>query len=199
MQDQRESELIERSRAGDSLAFNSLTTMWYEKVLGFLYRILGSIEDAQDVCQKTFITAYSRLDQLNDSEKFSSWLYRIANNHAVDQIRDRRRFSRGNGRLDTDEPARPTDPPDSNPINLDATIDGAELRRLFENVMRSIPEKQRVVVVMKLYQDLKFTEIAEILSIPVNTVKTRVYTGLRTIKEALAGNKMVEEILKDAM
>ena len=52
---------------------------------------------------------------------------------------------------------------------------------------------------MKLYQDLKFTEIAEVLNIPVNTVKTRMYTGLRSIKEVLNKNRLIEEILRNAM
>lgn len=199
MRDKRESELIARFKAGDELAFNSLTRLWYERIFGFLYRILGSVEDAEDACQRTFITAYSRLDQLNDDGKFSSWLYRIANNHAIDQIRDRRRFSRKNGRKDAGETGPSDDPPDPAPVDLEAGIDGPKLRQLFENIMRSIPDEQRVVVIMKLYQDLKFSEIAEILSVPVNTVKTRMYTGLRVIKDAIGNNKMIEEILKDAM
>ncbi len=199
MWDNKESELVARFKAGDLYVFNLLTRMWYERILSLLYRLLGNIQDAEDVCQKTFITAYSRLSQLNDNERFSTWLYRIANNHAIDELRDRKRLSRGHGKLDPSGQDHPVDPPDSDQVDLEAGIDGAELRRLFESVMQSIPDEQRVVVVMKLYQDLKFTEIGEILEVPVNTVKTRMYTGLRAMKDALSNNRLIEEILKDAM
>ncbi len=199
MQDNTDSELIARFKAGDLSVYNLLTRMWYEKILGFLYRIVGDIDEAEDVCQKTFITAYFRLHQLNDSNKFGTWLYRIANNCAIDHLRGRKNSFHGNGRQSPDGSDETSDLPQTEPEDPEGRIDAIALRRLCEKTLASIPDEQRTVIVMKLYQDLKFTEIAEVLNVPVNTLKTRMYTGLRALKETLNKNRLIEEILRNAM
>jgi len=199
MADNIESKLISRFKNGDISAFNVLTQVWYDKILSFLYRVLGRMDEAEDVCQNTFITAYLRLYQLNAAEKFSTWLYRIANNQAVDQIRLRKSLLEGKVKWQQDDIDESIEPPDSNYVDMESRIDGDALHGLFEKAMRSIPDEQRVVLVMKVYHDLKFSEIAEVLNIPVNTVKTRMYSGLRAMREALNKNKLIEELLKDAM
>ncbi len=199
MTDTVETELIVRLKGGDVSAFNLLTRKWYEKILSFLYRILGNMDDAEDACQKTFIAVYSMSHQLNDCNKFSTWLYQIANNYAIDQLRHRKKLFRRNGSSEDPEYDLAADPPDLEQVDMASGIDSAALRHLFEKTMRTIPNEQRVVIVMKLYQDLKFSEIAQILEVPINTVKTRMYTGLRVMKETLNKDKMIKEILKDAM
>ena len=194
-----ESELIARFKSGDLPVFNLLTRMWYEKILSLLYRTLGDVDEAEDVCQKTFITAYFRLHQLNDNCKFKTWLYRIANNCAIDHLRERKQSYRRNGPSGPDGSDAMSELPERDTIDLEGRIDGTTLRRLCEKALGSIPEDQRTVVVMKLYQDLKFTEISEVLNIPVNTVKTRMYTGLRSLKEVLNKSRLIEEILRNAM
>ncbi len=199
MPESTESELIERFKTGDLMVFNLLTKMWYDKILGFLYRTLGNIEEAEDVCQKTFITVYSRLNRLNENDKFATWLYRIAHNCALDHIRDRKNWFRGNGRMHLDGSDETSDLAEPEIPDMERQIDGTALHSLFEETLGALPDEQRIVIVMKLYQDLKFTEIAEITSVPVNTVKTRMYSGLRTMKEALNRNRLIEEILRNAM
>ncbi len=199
MADNIESELIARIKGGDMSAFNVLTKTWYEKILSFLYRVLGRIDEAEDVCQDTFVTAYSKLYQLNAADKFSTWLYRIANNLATDHLRARKSLFTQNEKWDQDDIDQAIDPPDSDFVDMESRIDGDALHAIFERTMRLIPDEQRVVVVMKVYNNLKFSEIAEILNMPVNTVKTRMYSGLRAMKEALNKNRLIEEILKNAM
>ncbi len=199
MPDSPEFELIAKFKAGDVSVFNLLTRRWYEKILGFLYRVLGNMEDAEDACQKTFITVYTRLHQLNEPAKFRSWLYRIANNNAMDLLNDRKHIARSRTNGESEDPHIDLDGPDTEAADLESRIDLVGLHILFEKIMLSIPEEQRVVIVMKLYQDMKFSEIAETLNVPLNTVKTRMYSGLRAMKDSLARNKLIEEILKDAM
>jgi RNA polymerase sigma-70 factor, ECF subfamily len=199
MPENTDSELIARFKAGDLSVFNLLTSMWYERILGFLYRILGDIDEAEDVCQKTFITVYFRLRQLEDINKFRTWLYRVANNCAIDHLRDRRTSFHGIGRPGPDGSDGTSDLPETEPADMEGRVDAIALRRLCEKTLASIPDEQRAVIVMKLYQDLKFTEIADILNVPVNTVKTRMYTGLRALKEVLNRNRLIEEILRNAM
>lgn len=199
MPENTESELIARFKDGDLSVFNLLTRMWYEKILGLHYRMLGDIDEAEDVCQKTFITVYFRLHQLNEPGKFRTWLYRIAYNCAIDHLRDRKNSFRAAMRPGPDGSDAAAELPETDPEDMEARIDATALRRLCEKALGSIPDDQRVVIVMKLYQDLKFTEIADVLKVPVNTVKTRMYTGLRTLKDVMNKNRLIEEILRNAM
>jgi len=194
-----ESELIARFKAGDIAAFNLLTRRWYEKIMGFLYRVLGNIEDAEDACQKTFMAVYTRIHQLSDNDRFTTWLYQIANNNAMDQIRDRKRLLRRDGSPDDEEYSQSDDPPDPETVTMETSVDTEALSRIFEEAMQTIPDEQRTVIVMKLYEGLKFTEIAQILDITANTVKSRMYSGLRAMKGVLDKNKFIKEMLRNAM
>jgi len=197
MPENSESELVARFKSGDLAVFNTLTRMWYEKILGLLYRILGDIEEAEDVCQKTFLAVYSRLHQLKDNDKFKPWIYKIASNYAMDQLRDRKTSFRAAGRPNDFEGTE--EPPEADPVDLERRIDHSALRNIFVEMLGKLPADQKVVIVMKLYQDLKFTEIAEVLDVSINTVKTRMYTGLQSLKGHLQKNRIIEEILKNEM
>ncbi len=199
MSENKESELVARFKSGELQVFNALTRLWYEKILGLHYRLLGDMDEAEDVCQKTFITVYFRLHQLKDNTKFATWLYRIANNCAIDHLRERKKSYRHVEIPGMDDPAGISDLPEEERVDNEARIDGTALRRLCERALSSIPDDQRTVVVMKLYQELKFSEIAEVLDVPVNTVKTRMYSGLRGLKEVLKKNRLIEEILRNAL
>lgn len=192
-------ELISKFKAGDSSVFNLLVQRWYATILSFLYRISGNMDDVQDTCQKTFVTVYCKLHQLKETDKFSTWLYRIANNHATDFLRDRKRQIHNHRNKESGEDEFALDTPDPEPPDFETKIDGAQLRHLFEKIMQAIPDEQRTVIIMKIYQDLKFSEIAQVLDIAINTVKSRMYYGLRTLKEALSKNRLIEEILKNEM
>jgi len=85
--------------------------------------------------------------------------------------------------------------PDNETKTPEELIDHQELCDILKRAIMSLPEEQRVVIVMKQYQDLKFTEIAEILKQPINTVKSRLYYGLRTLRKILVESKFSKEVL----
>ena len=131
-----------------------------------------------DLTQDVFLKAYQHLKKLEDVARFAPWLYRIAHNEAYSLMRK----NRPEGEMEF-EP-RSSDPHSRMfPIELSLAVEGA-LNRLNED--------QREAVVLKVYQGFKFEEMAEILSCPVSTVKTRLYTALDLLKDALAPVKAGE-------
>jgi RNA polymerase sigma-70 factor, ECF subfamily len=174
-------DLVEACLAGDPSAFDVLVGRWDRKIRGAIYRVLGSEDDARDLCQEAFLKAYRGLGSFKREARFSSWLYQIALNLCRDRLRRRRgrtmvsleELDEGGGHL-----------PSSRPSALDL-VESRDLQRTVAAAVASLPEEQREVIVLKEYQGLTFLEIAEILDVPVSTVKTRLYRGLGHLRERL--------------
>ncbi len=174
-----DAQLIQQYLAGDVQAFNMLVWRWQKPVYNFILRYLGREEDAKDLTQKTFIKAYKNLRNLKDHRKFASWLYQIALNLCRDEQKKKRpNFSlesiNENHHLLTVSARNPEQ-------NLQRT----ELAILLQKALNLIPEEQRTVVILKEFQGFKFAEIAELLDIPVNTAKSRMYYGLNALRKIL--------------
>ena len=171
--------MIARFRDGDKSAFNAIITQWEQPIYNFVYRQVRHHEDAQDLVQRIFVKAYEKLDLLRDDTRFKSWLYSIALNLCRDEFR--RNKNKQHISFDDYEsiPAMkglnnncPADEEDnSGPSNLHKK----EVCKLIEQALDQIPVEQREIVILKELQELKFTEIAEVLNLPVNTVKSRMY------------------------
>ena len=180
-----DAELIRRFRDGESHAFNGLAGRWQPRLYNFILRQVGDREEVHDLCQKVLIKAHRSLRRLRDPGKFSTWIYQIAVNTCRDELRRRRRHptisleSLENG---ADRRAGATA---NASARTDAGIHECELRDLLNRALQCIPQEQRTIVVMKEYQDLKFTEIAAIMKLPVNTVKSRLYYGLNNLRKQL--------------
>jgi RNA polymerase sigma-70 factor (ECF subfamily) len=174
--------LIERVLAGETEAYSALVRRWERHIYGLTLRMLGHTEDARDATQETFISAYTNLESFRGDAKFSSWLYRIALN--VCHSRLRRRTRRRDASLE-----QQFEEVGFEPVAQDADVDerllGEQVGEHVRKALRAIPVEMRQVIVMKEYEGLKFHEIAEILEIPVSTVKTRMYTGLRELRKRL--------------
>jgi RNA polymerase sigma-70 factor (ECF subfamily) len=172
-------ELVEAVQFGDSSAFDVLVERWGRKIQNAIYRVVGSEDEARDLCQEAFLKAYRSLGSFKGEARFSSWLYQIA----LNLCRDRLRRRRGRTLVSLDEleaGAMTGDAP--NPHEL---AEANDLSRAVAAAVAQLPEEQREVIVLKQYQDLTFVEIAEILDVPVSTVKTRLYRGLVQLRVKL--------------
>ncbi len=165
-------DLILKARRGNVEAYNLLVSRWEKRVFNYLLRLVGEREDALDLSQEVFQKAYQNLGKLEDAGRFGPWLYRIAHNDAFSLLRKRRPEGEG-------EPAPVGDARDFRmfPVELSLTVQSA-LSRLTDD--------QRETVILKVYQGFKFEEIADALGCPVSTVKSRLYTALDLLKDALA-------------
>jgi len=200
MTDFSDAELIQRFRHGQLHSFNLLVWRWQKPIFNFLYRFLSNQQDAEDACQKTFLKVYQKLSALKETDKFRLWLYQVAANEARDQLRQRKRQPQvsldaiSESRSDAEAGGSPEYSDPATP-ETDRNLYLTELRQIFAGAMKEIPAEQRVVIVMKIYQGLKFIEIAEILQESQNTIKSRMYYGLKTLRQVLQKQNFSEEVL----
>ena len=172
-----DAQLVNNFRDGDIQAFNQLVERWQQRIHRLAYRYFSSHDEAMEITQKTFIKAYKRLHSLDDAEKFSPWIYRIANNLCRDEMR--RAARRKSTRLDSLKSVRITNSIAANP---EQSLRNSELGELLQQALSKLPYEQRIVVILKEYEELKFREIAEILEEPENTIKSRMYYGLKKLR-----------------
>ncbi|HYP29336.1 MAG TPA: sigma-70 family RNA polymerase sigma factor [Blastocatellia bacterium] len=176
-----DAQIIERTLGGEPEAFNMLVRRWERQIYGLTLRMLGRDEEAKDATQETFLSAYRNLSKFRGESKFSSWIYRIAINICNTKLR-----SRPKGLLSIEEQR------DVNGFEIAADLDDLsdniqqeQIAAHVKRALQGLPPEMRQVIVMKEYEGLKFVEIAEILGIPLSTVKTRMYTGLSELRKRL--------------
>jgi len=161
-------KVIERVLKGDTEAFNLLVRQWEKPIYNFILRMIGDRDEAMDLCQDCFMKAYRELGTLKDRDRFSSWLYRIAHNTCFSRIRK----DYGKTWVELD--------PDMNPSYM-----SVENRLTVEKALQHLPGDQREVVVLKVFQSLKFDEIAAIQGAPISTVKSRLYMAFEKLRSIL--------------
>ena len=168
MESADDSRIIDRVLDGDTNAFNLLVWQWERPIYNYIYRMVPNPDDAMDLCQESFLKAFRELGSLKDKDRFSSWLYRIAHNACYS------RFRKEQGKTFVE-----LDP------DMGASRMPIENRLAVEKALGELPEDQREVVVLKVYQGLKFDEIAAVQDAPVSTVKSRLYMGFDKLKSVL--------------
>jgi RNA polymerase sigma-70 factor (ECF subfamily) len=175
-----DADLIRKARRGDVEAFNLLISRWEKRVFNYLLRILQNREDALDLCQDVFLKAYQNLRKLEDADRFAAWLFRIAHNEAYSLFRKRK-----------PEAAQETGESSGEAITFSgAAVFPLELSIAVSSALGRLTADQREAVVLKIYQGFKFEEIAEILSCPVSTVKSRLYAAFELLKTDLSPLKV---------
>ena len=170
-------ELLAAHLQGDRAAFAALMARHERRIYGLCFRVLGNREDAEDATQETFIGALRRAASFRGEAAFSTWLYRIAVNAATDQAR-----RRGRSRtvpLESEETHREVatvgDP--SGAVATSLTVQAA---------LRAVPEDFRIALVLCDLYGFAYTQAAEILGVPVGTVKSRVFRGRLALSAQLA-------------
>jgi RNA polymerase sigma-70 factor (ECF subfamily) len=173
-----DADLIRQAARGSVESYNLLVSRWEKRVYNYLLRITANREDALDLTQDVFLKAYQNLRKLEDPGRFAPWLYRIAHNEAYSMFRKRR-------------PETDVDELEPEATETKVTVGGSsvfpmELSLAVAGALERLSPDQREAVVLKVYQGFKFEEMAEILSCPVSTVKSRLYTAFELLKADLA-------------
>jgi RNA polymerase sigma-70 factor (ECF subfamily) len=174
-------QLVERALAGDGDAFGEVVRRWERKIYALAYGITGSVEDARDATQETFIAAYRSLPRFRGEAQVSSWLHRIAVNQCITRQR-RARVRAETGLEEEVEAGREqflSTGREASPAHASESKQRAEAVR---RAVASLPQELREVVLMKEFEELTFQEIADALQIPLSTVKSRLYTALRQLR-----------------
>ena len=190
-------DLVERAKAGDRPAFARLVSEYQDKIHGYVYRMLGDAEEAEDVAQETFLRAFQSLPSFRGAASFHTWLYRIASNLSIDIARRNRR--QNDGTISLDEPLESDDGDYGREI-ADESVGPEQLsaRREVQELVRGaigdLPEKLQTVVVLYELQGESYEDIAEILGCPLGTVKSRLFNARAQLKDKLEQLVQVGEL-----
>lgn len=175
-------DLINRTEAGERDAFNALVLKYQKPLYSLLYRMVSSHEDASDILQKTFVKAFTGLGSFERRSSFKTWLYQIAINLAKNVYRDRSRAVH----IPIDDVVIRRDPK-----TLDSLI-RKESRRMLKDSLSSLPDKQRLTLMLRVQEEKKFDEIAGIMGCTVGTAKANYHHAVQKLK-ALLGKPAGEQ------
>jgi RNA polymerase sigma-70 factor (ECF subfamily) len=186
-QDGDEAELIERSRKGDSEAFGVLVQRYQRRVIGVALAVVHNQDDAVELAQETFIRAFENLAKFESRSSFSTWLYRIAANLAIDFWRREGRHVVLHGEDADNEISRlPTTTGDSF-----KEVSRSQLSKRLKEALEELTPEHRAVILLREVEGMSYDEISEVLQCPRGTVMSRLHyarTHLRTILQDLAGS-----------
>jgi RNA polymerase sigma-70 factor (ECF subfamily) len=173
-------ELVAAAQSGNRSSLEELLRRHYDRVYAVCRRVTGDENDAADAAQEAMIAVVRGLARFDGRSSFSTWVYRIATNASLDELRRRRR--RPLTTIETNADQVPTEliDPDAG-VRIDSTAD----RMALDRALADLPEDFRVAVVLRDVGDLDYTEIAEVLGIPAGTVKSRIARGRAALASAL--------------
>lgn len=180
--------LIARAKDGDQSAQGKVVQLWYKRIYNFCFKFFMDHDMAMETSQKTFISMCKNLPALQDNARFKSWLYKIAVNYCREEVRR----NKGNRPLSFDsvwtrdaEDSPHWESSSHRSDNPERQLQQRELSEVLQEALLELNSEQREVVIMKEYEGLKFREIAEVLNISENTVKSRMYYGLDGLRKIL--------------
>jgi RNA polymerase sigma-70 factor, ECF subfamily len=181
--------LLEATRAGDEAAFAELVSRYRNQITSYIYRILNDYDGAVDMAQETFVRVYQAADRYQTSYAFSTYIYRIATNLAISELRKRKRrrlvsltgfFQETEG-----DEAREFDPADAVPLQDVALVD-SERRAAVARAIGTLPEKYRAPLVLRDVEGKSYDEIARILETSEGTVKSRISRARGFLRDKLS-------------
>jgi RNA polymerase sigma-70 factor (ECF subfamily) len=176
-------KLIEDCLHGNSAAFGELVSRYQDRLYNTVLRLLDQPEDARDVVQEAFLHAYQSLHAFKGDAQFFTWMYRIAVNTAISYKRRQRMVLRmqpvsgGNGSVD------PVDAHDSN--RPGHALEMAEQERWVHEALGQLSAEHRAVLIMKDMDGMKYEEMAEILEVPIGTIRSRLHRARLEMRDAL--------------
>jgi RNA polymerase sigma-70 factor (ECF subfamily) len=180
-EDGRDEDLpfVSRCRKGDTEAFEILVERHQKKMLNIAYRMLGDYEEACEVVQEAFLSAYKSIGKFRGEARFSTWLYRIVVNHA-------RNHQRQMGARARQEVFCEDDPGEQVSVSLES-IEKREVQEKVQECIGGLDAEQREVLVLRDIQGFSYDEIGGILKIPEGTVKSRLFRAREAMRDCLKG------------
>lgn len=168
-----DADLVKQTLCGNTSAYNGLVQRYQRQVYNLAYRMLGNAEDAGDLVQDTFLRAYGALISFRQDASFLTWLYKIASNLCIDQLRSRKAKSTLSLDVELEEGREPAADIRST-CPEEAAVRGS-VQDVVQRAILNLPEKYRAVVVMRHLNDMSVDEIARVLELPTGTVKTHLF------------------------
>lgn len=181
-----EEELVKRARDGDSAAFETLMHDYFKRIYNIAFRIAGNADDAADMTQETMIKLLRNIKSFKGESKFSTWVYRVATNTCLDELK---KLRKNNARslsdsFDTGEGEIPYDVEDTAPTP-EQSAEKHELRDMVAKAVLRLSGDHRAAIVLRDIRGFSYTEIAEILGCSEGTVKSRISRARAQLKQVL--------------
>ncbi|MDT5062279.1 MAG: hypothetical protein QOH63_2738 [Acidobacteriota bacterium] len=174
-------ELVTRAVAGREDSFEELVRRYQRPIAAYVYRMVGNYEAALDLTQEVFIKVYNSLGRYRSEFKFSTWIYKIAHNSAVDHLR--RHSTREQSLLNEFDGEQRELPIESRRISPEQEYAGKERRAEIEQVVRGLPAAYRELILLRHSHDLSYDEIAEVTGLPLGTVKNRLFRAREVMRQ----------------
>jgi RNA polymerase sigma-70 factor, ECF subfamily len=182
-----DAEVMLRVKAGDQAAFDFLVQKYRRPLVSFMYRMARNTAAAEDLAQEVFLRVYRSRQTYEASAKFTTWLYRIATNLAVNHARDTRK-ERPEVTVSLDEPDEETgttmDVADST-ISVEEAMVRRERMLAIRSRVEALPERQRLAVIMHKYQQMDYKQIADVLKLSESATKSLLFRAYQTLREQL--------------
>jgi RNA polymerase sigma-70 factor, ECF subfamily len=181
-------KLINKAKKGDISSYQKIYDLFARKVLNFTYRMVSSLEEAEDLTQETFVAVYNKLGSLKDDTKFEPWLFRIARNFVYQRYRSRTPATVSVDALD--EEGQPLTQLVDVRKTPDEEFEAGELERVVQGIIGELPDKYREVFVLSAIQKLSYQRIADIVGRSLPSIKTDIHRARLEVR------KRVKEYLK---
>lgn len=182
-------QLIDAVRGGDDDAFAEIVARYRNPITNYLYRFLNDYEEAVDLAQETFVRVYFAIDRYHTAYAFSTYIYRIATNLAISEIRKRKRrtlLSLTGLFQGEDEEQTDFQPPDTRSRPDDDLVD-SEREQVIAKAIATLPPKYRVPIILRDIEGLSYDEVASVMGLGLGTTKSRINRARGLLKEKLKG------------
>lgn len=178
-------ETVRRAINNDQSAFKELHKKYFTRVNAIVRKMIFDPEEANDLTQEAFIKAFQSLQSFNFEFSFATWLYKIASNNSIDYLRKKRikTFSMNKPVQQKDGEVQ-QDYPDNDP-DAEKAIIKREVSAQIKLAIEELPEKYRLVIIMRHQQDKSYEEISELLNLPLGTIKARIFRGRELLNKSL--------------
>jgi RNA polymerase sigma-70 factor (ECF subfamily) len=171
--------LVEKTLNGDKRAFEMLVEKYYKPIYNVALRMTSNQEDSEDITQMVFTKAYKKLDSYQPAYRFFSWIYKIAVNESLNSVKKQPIYTEIPENL----------PSSSQPID----VENEKLALSFQvqNAIMELAPKYRILIILKHLQNCQYSDIANILGVPENKVKSRLYSGRQLLREILLRKRIL--------
>jgi len=181
--DDEDVRLMMRVKEGDVRAFERLVENHQRAVIGTVMRMLNNLEDAHDIAQQVFVRVWRSASRYEPNAKFTTWLFTITRNLVFNELR--RRGRKKEVSIQETEEACHIEPASPRRVQPDVTAEREELENAIDHAIHSLPEKQRLAVSLRRYEDMPYEEICAILNMSLPAVKSLLFRARNELKEKL--------------
>jgi RNA polymerase sigma factor (sigma-70 family) len=180
-----DAKFIEQALSGDQSAYDRLMKKYYRLIYNLVYRMISKKEDVEDLTQEAFIKAFNSLQNFDKQFAFSTWLFKIATNNAIDYLRKKKLYTFSiDKEIESDESDFKFEIPDQD-FKPDKIIIDKQRKIIIEEAIDSLPKKYKDVIVLRHQKELEYEEIAVKLKLPLGTVKAHIFRGREMLNRFL--------------